>query len=359
LSDDRDLPFGHNTLKLRALFIPDGADVAMADIIQVSGPHPVPMRAVWVPPGAAMPGYPYEHIGQAVFIPDSDDRDTPAFTRRQNPLRMSLSRATSLSALSRSGDPRAQEDDALGGRQWSGSSLASPAGPWAPATNPTGGNRSSGRRAPRRGVRSAQANFSAAVPTPSLDTSRDAIAAAVRALRATGSFGTVSDLHPAALGMSQSSLSPDQQQRDNGASVAGVAAGRQPSAGLDRQRQYSTDVTLLPEDPTYLGVDHECVALVRNLTHAPEAKTWDRGGLVRGNQAIQPGTAIATFDKDGRCRGHAAIYLGQNARGLIVFDQWAGKGGSEHPGQVRIIEFRGGRGLAADDWDQFHVVVTQ
>jgi muramidase (phage lysozyme) len=188
LSDDPDLPFGHNTLKLRAVFIPDGADVSMADIIQAVGPHPVLIRAVWVPPGGAMPGYPYEHIGQAVFIPDDDDRDTPAFTNRQNPLRMSHSAVASLSTPSRTDDQRAQEDSASDGRRSSGSLLASAAGPWAPAS----GNGSSGGAARRRGVRSAQANFSAAVPTPHVDGSRDAIDAAMRSLAVKPSDGTVS-----------------------------------------------------------------------------------------------------------------------------------------------------------------------
>jgi muramidase (phage lysozyme) len=144
-----------------------------------------------------MPGFPYEHIGEAVFILDSDDRDTPASRSRQNPPRTSPSRATSLSAPSRTDDPRAQENNAPDDRRWSRSLSASTAGPWTPATNPAGRDGSSGGSTRRRGVRSAQANFSAAVPTPHLDTSRDAIDAAVRALGAKPSDGavpTVADL---------------------------------------------------------------------------------------------------------------------------------------------------------------------
>ena len=46
---------------------------------------------------------------------------------------------------------------------------------------------------------------------------------------------------------------------------------------------------------------------------------------------IAPGTAIATFDADGRYgnhtdgRSHAAIYLGQDASGIQVLDQWVGR----------------------------------
>jgi hypothetical protein len=49
--------------------------------------------------------------------------------------------------------------------------LGSAAGPWAPG----GGDKSSDVARPRRGVRSAQANFSAAVPTPQFDASHDAM----------------------------------------------------------------------------------------------------------------------------------------------------------------------------------------
>jgi hypothetical protein len=73
LPDINDLPFGHNTVQIRALFMPDGVEVSPADTTRAVGLHPVMIRAVWVPEGGALPGYPYEHIGSAVFIPDSDD----------------------------------------------------------------------------------------------------------------------------------------------------------------------------------------------------------------------------------------------------------------------------------------------
>lgn len=43
---------------------------------------------------------------------------------------------------------------------------------------------------------------------------------------------------------------------------------------------------------------------------------------MQGNDAIKPGTAIATFDKNGHYEGHAAIYLGQDKNGIRVIDQW-------------------------------------
>ena len=50
--------------------------------------------------------------------------------------------------------------------------------------------------------------------------------------------------------------------------------------------------------------------------------------LVKGNMSIRPGTAIATFDRDGHYgnhtdgRSHAAIYLGQDAERIHVIEQW-------------------------------------
>ena len=62
-----------------------------------------------------------------------------------------------------------------------------------------------------------------------------------------------------------------------------------------------------------------------------------------GNPQIARGTAIATFEADGtytnQSGNHAAIYLGQEDRGIWVYDQWRG-----HPVDKRLIRFAGGRG---------------
>lgn len=70
----------------------------------------------------------------------------------------------------------------------------------------------------------------------------------------------------------------------------------------------------------------ECVLLVQALTGAPKTTTWKRGDKVK-DSAIAAGTAIATFKDDGTYDGnsgvcHAAIYLGQSAIGVKVWDQW-------------------------------------
>jgi hypothetical protein len=71
----------------------------------------------------------------------------------------------------------------------------------------------------------------------------------------------------------------------------------------------------------------QCVAFARAAAAVGHTQTWKRGVQVRG-ATIAPGTAIATFDQDGKYendthgRSHAAIYLGQDAVGILVLDQW-------------------------------------
>lgn len=60
----------------------------------------------------------------------------------------------------------------------------------------------------------------------------------------------------------------------------------------------------------------QCVAFVQAVTQVGVTKNWKRGQQVMG-ATLAVGTAIATFDENGRYandvhgRSHAAIYLGQ------------------------------------------------
>jgi plastocyanin len=71
----------------------------------------------------------------------------------------------------------------------------------------------------------------------------------------------------------------------------------------------------------------QCVAFARAAASIGHTSTWTRGDPVRGAK-LAVGTAIATFDQDGRYsndthgKSHAAIYLGQDATGIQVLDQW-------------------------------------
>jgi hypothetical protein len=75
-----DRPFDHDTLKLRAVFVPDDAkdQSSQADIIATLGYGAVKIPAVFVPAGGKPPGSGYEHIGRAQFRPDDDDDDSAA-----------------------------------------------------------------------------------------------------------------------------------------------------------------------------------------------------------------------------------------------------------------------------------------
>lgn len=77
----------------------------------------------------------------------------------------------------------------------------------------------------------------------------------------------------------------------------------------------------------------ECVEFVRQVSSAPVTSLWKPGIQVKAALIgkIPPGTAIATFDDQGKypmdTRGkHAAIYLGQSAVGIQVLDQWNAQG---------------------------------
>ncbi|MDR2092591.1 MAG: BPSL0067 family protein [Azoarcus sp.] len=74
----------------------------------------------------------------------------------------------------------------------------------------------------------------------------------------------------------------------------------------------------------------ECVAAVKALiaigNKLYSTSSWRRGKKVMGNN-IMPGTAIATFRKDGSTgkyyfKGHAAIFVDYRGGGFVVYDQW-------------------------------------
>lgn len=73
---------------------------------------------------------------------------------------------------------------------------------------------------------------------------------------------------------------------------------------------------------------HQCVALIQGCTTAPSTGTWKAGIKVMAAAAgaIAPGTAIATFDKDGKypmTQRHAAIYISHDSTGISVYHQYA------------------------------------
>ena len=51
--------------------------------------------------------------------------------------------------------------------------------------------------------------------------------------------------------------------------------------------------------------DGQCVAYAMAAAIMPHTPAWRRGALVKGNMRIAAGTAIATFDGNGRYGSHA------------------------------------------------------
>lgn len=100
----------------------------------------------------------------------------------------------------------------------------------------------------------------------------------------------------------------------------------------------------------------QCVALVQAADSSVGlTATWSQGSQVQGNTSLVPGTAIATFNGAGKYANatdgssHAAIYLGQNAEGMQVQDQWLG-----HAASVRTIAWNGNN--QANSGSAFYVI---
>jgi hypothetical protein len=88
----------------------------------------------------------------------------------------------------------------------------------------------------------------------------------------------------------------------------------------------------------------QCVDFVRIAADVPHTSLWVRGDPVPTTD-VPTGTAIATFDADGRYgnhtdgRSHAALFVRQMGAGMQVWDCWL-----EHPVAQRVIQCRDGVG---------------
>lgn len=105
--------------------------------------------------------------------------------------------------------------------------------------------------------------------------------------------------------------------------------------------------------------DGQCVAFVKAAAKAPHTAAWRRGARVRGNAAVRPGTAIATFDANGTYgnhtdgSSHAAIFISQDTSGLTVLDQFVFP--HAKPVGPRTLTF--GHGTPANNGDAFFVIL--
>lgn len=109
-----------------------------------------------------------------------------------------------------------------------------------------------------------------------------------------------------------------------------------------------SDVTGTPD---FCG---QCVSFITTVCPTIPVNTshWKKGALAKGNKDIRSGTAIATFDSNGRYYGHAAIYDSQNTLGLTVIDQWVTP--PAQPIHQRLLRF-GAHGNS-NNGDNFYVI---
>jgi hypothetical protein len=153
--------------------------------------------------------------------------------------------------------------------------------------------------------------------------------------------------------INQGTLNPFPADTSGGATTSGDTGGGGGGGGGDYVAAAFSQ---------YLGQavgSGQCVALVQFADPSVGATaTWTQGGAVQGNTTLQPGTIIATFNSNGKYANatdgssHAAIYLGQNAQGIQVEDQWVGQ-----PAAVRTIYWADpNSSLAANNGSYFHVV---
>jgi RHS repeat-associated protein len=103
-----------------------------------------------------------------------------------------------------------------------------------------------------------------------------------------------------------------------------------------------------PQASASFGESDQCVSLTKYFSGAPCTGCWRKGPPVLGNSNLTPGTAIATFDDNGRypqddpqhperhTPRNSAMYVGQSGTDIWVIDQWPG-----HPALYRRIPRNG------------------
>lgn len=109
----------------------------------------------------------------------------------------------------------------------------------------------------------------------------------------------------------------------------------------------------------------QCLALVQQAplligTAVPLMKDMRRGAHVKelAPSQIAKGTAIATFDENGRYPStdrHGCIYISHDANGITVIDQWVGKPYASQ----RVLKYLGSEKRRVDDGDYYWVIESE
>ena len=165
------------------------------------------------------------------------------------------------------------------------------------------------------------------------------------------SGGVVANAQPVSSNTANAATSGGQAQATNGTDAANANGSATPAhyfattnaadlppniqAALSR---YQSDLGKVYGSGAYRG---QCAQLTEALSGVGTTPTWKQGVQVRGNTSLAPGTPIATFNYNwgGRARygseaqpvgvsgmSHTGIYLGQDANGLYMLNQWNSNG---------------------------------
>jgi RHS repeat-associated protein len=136
--------------------------------------------------------------------------------------------------------------------------------------------------------------------------------------------------------------------------------GRQPdgsyAANLSDPRLDPLTRAPYPSAPRPYGESSQCVSFTKMFTGAPCTDCWRAGPKVLGDTDIPLGTAIATFDDNGRYPGSATtaknsgIYIGQRDGRVFIIDQWPG-----HNARARTID---PGGSPSNDSNAYSVVLV-
>ncbi|TRX76079.1 BPSL0067 family protein [Pseudomonas mangiferae] len=109
-----------------------------------------------------------------------------------------------------------------------------------------------------------------------------------------------------------------------------------------------------------IGTGH-CVPYVQVAANAPLTANWKRGERVKDIAELASGTAIATFDADGRYgsrkdgTSHAAIFIRKNETGIVVLDQWITNGVRKAVSE-RLIRFNNTAAKKINNGDEYYVI---
>jgi len=129
------------------------------------------------------------------------------------------------------------------------------------------------------------------------------------------------------------------------------------SVSLVYAKQYKGK--MLSDDEGWKNTKGECATGVQYVFYKAKnpigkTSTWKRGILVKGNN-IAPGTAIASFDSDGKyANDHAAILVEETKEGLVVWDQF------NNPKKIwatRTLKFSKNNTDRSNNGNLFYVIV--